>query len=73
MERQKIKRAPVLRNRKLVGIVTRTNLLHALAGKQDVHSGISSDIKIRTKLMAELQKQRWAPLVAVDIAVTDEW
>jgi CBS domain-containing protein len=71
MERQKIKRVPVLRGRKLVGIVTRANLLHALAGKQDVHSGVSSDITIRTKLMAQLQKQRWAPLVAVDVAVTD--
>jgi len=71
MERQKIKRVPVLRGRKLVGIVTRANLLHALAGKQDVDSGVSSDITIRTKLMAQLQKQRWAPLVAVDVAVTD--
>lgn len=69
MERRRIKRVPVLRGGKLVGIVTRTNLLRALAGQQHVEVSASSDITIRTKLMAELQKQNWAPLVAIDIAV----
>ena len=71
MERRGIKRVPVLRAGKLVGIVTRTNLLHALAGQQHVEVSTSSDITIRTKLMAELQKRNWAPLVAIDIAVTN--
>jgi signal-transduction protein with cAMP-binding, CBS, and nucleotidyltransferase domain len=71
MERYRIKRLPVTRAGELVGIVTRANLLHALAGQQHVAVAASSDITIRTKLVAELQKQRWAPLVAVDIAVTD--
>lgn len=71
MERCRIKRVPVLHSGKLVGIVTRTNLLYALAGQQHAKVTGSSDITIRTKLMAELQKQSWAPLVAIDIAVTN--
>lgn len=71
MERHRIKRVPVTQAGKLVGIVTRANLLHALAGQQHVEVAASSDITIRTKLMAELQKQKWAPLVAIDIAVSD--
>ena len=71
MERRRVKRLPVLRGAKLVGIVTRANLLHALAGLQQVNVPASSDITIRTRLMAELEKQPWAPLVAIDIVVTD--
>ena len=71
MERKHVKRVPVLRAGKLVGIVTRTNLLHALAGQQRFDVAQSSDITIRTKLVAELNRQNWAPLVAIDIAVTD--
>ena len=70
MERYRIKRVPVMRAGKLIGIVTRANLLHALAGQQRIEVSASSDITIRTRLVAELQKQRWAPLVAVDIAVS---
>jgi len=71
MERHRIKRVPVMRGGKLTGSVTRANLLRALAGQQRIAVSASSDITIRTKLVAELQKQRWAPLVAVDIVVTD--
>jgi CBS domain-containing protein len=71
MERRHIKRVPVLRANKLTGIVTRANLLRALAGMQQSAAGTSTDLTIRTKLMAELKKQPWSPLVAIDIVVTD--
>ncbi len=71
MERRKIKRVPVLRDGKLVGIVTRANLLHALAGLQRIDTSVSTDITIRTKLMVELEKQSWAPLAGIDITVCD--
>ena len=71
MERRRVKRVPVLRGRTLVGIVTRANLLRALAGMQQSSAGVSTDLTIRTKLMAELKKQPWSPLVAIDIVVTD--
>ena len=41
MERRHIKRVPVLRGGKLAGIVTRANLLHALAGMQRSDASIS--------------------------------
>ena len=70
MERRRVKRVPVLRRGKPVGIVTRANLLRALAGMQHAEPAVSSsDLTIRTKLMAELTKQPWAPLVAIDIVV----
>jgi len=71
MERRRVKRLPVLRGSKLVGIVTRANLLHALAGLQHIDTTASFDVTIRAKLMAELEKQPWAPLVAIDIVVND--
>ena len=71
MERYKIKRVPVLRGGKLVGIVTRANLLHALAAQQHIETEVSSDLTIRTRLMVELEKQPWAPLASVDITVRD--
>ena len=71
MERRRVKRVPVLRRGKLVGIVTRANLLRALAGMQHAEPAASSDLTIRTRLMAELAQQSWAPLVAIDIVVSD--
>jgi CBS domain-containing protein len=71
MERQRIKRVPVMRGRKLAGIITRANLLHALAGLQHAGTSTSFDVTIRSKLMAELETQPWAPLASIDIAVRD--
>jgi CBS domain-containing protein len=36
MERHRIKRIPVVEEGKVVGIVTRANLLHALAGADEI-------------------------------------
>jgi CBS domain-containing protein len=69
MERRKIKRVPVLRGGKLVGIVTRANLLHALAGLPQLDTAGSSDVTIRAKFIEELEQQRWAPLIGIDITV----
>ena len=71
MERRRIKRVPVTRGRKLTGIVTRANLLRALASMHQAATATSTDLTIRTKLMAELKKQSWAPLVAIDFAVAE--
>src|SRR6218665_1758093 len=56
MERNRIKRVPVLRGKKLVGIVTRANLLRALASV--IHSVPPSkpdDAGIRQKIVDQLQ------------------
>src|SRR5262249_1731659 len=52
MEKRQIKRLPVVRDRQVVGIVSRANLLHALAGVvREVKPTAQSDEAIRTSLL----------------------
>jgi CBS-domain-containing membrane protein len=70
MERHRIKRLPVLRDHKLVGIVSRANLLHALASvAREIKSTPSDDAEIRESLLTELKQQNWAPLGLIDVIV----
>lgn len=70
MEKRRVKRVPVMRGQQVVGIVSRANLLHALVSVvRDVKSPEIGDAAIREKLVAELQKQTWAPIGALDIIV----
>jgi predicted transcriptional regulator len=72
MEKRRIKRVPVVRGNKVVGIVSRANLLHALASMaSEVAPFKVSDQVIRERLMTELKKQKWAPLAALDVVVRD--
>jgi CBS domain-containing protein len=66
MERHRIKRLPVVQDGKLVGIVSRANLLHALASvAREVKPAAGDDATIRERIMAECAKQPWAPHVNV--------
>jgi CBS domain-containing protein len=70
MERRRIKRVPILRGKKLVGIVTRANLLQALAQiAHEVSPSPPEDAVIRERLLAELKQQKWAPVGTIDVAV----
>jgi CBS-domain-containing membrane protein len=72
MEKHRIKRVPVLRAGKLVGIVTRANLMHAMVSLARAASpGAHSDAAIREKLLAEFKKQQWAPVASTDVVVHD--
>jgi osmotically-inducible protein OsmY len=72
MEKRRIKRVPVIRAEKVVGIVSRANLLHALARLSGEAKPTSADDQtIRERLMAELGKERWAPIGAIDVIVRD--
>jgi len=70
MERRQIKRLPVTRGGKLVGIISRANLLHALAGLQ-MPAPAADDAAIRKRLMGELAHQPWAPRASTNIVVRD--
>jgi CBS domain-containing protein len=62
MERNNVKRLPVLRGDKLVGIVTRTNLLQAVAGlTRDVPDPTADDDHIRNHIITSIGKSDWAP------------
>jgi CBS domain-containing protein len=76
METRRIKRLPVVRDRKVVGIVSRANLLHALAtAAGNVPSVSPTDATIRDQLMAELAKQSWSPQLNVTVrdGIVDLW
>jgi len=62
MERHRIKRLPVVDEGKLVGIVSRANLLHALASlEREAKPQAGDDAAIREQILAECKKQLWAP------------
>jgi CBS domain-containing protein len=66
MERHRIKRLPVVQDGKLAGIVSRANLLHALASvAREVKAPAGDDATIRERILAECAKQPWAPHVNV--------
>jgi CBS-domain-containing membrane protein len=70
MERHQIKRVPVMRGREVVGIVTRANLLRALAGlARQALPPDTDDAAIRERLLAELGKQPWAPIAQLNVLV----
>ncbi|MCC8395787.1 CBS domain-containing protein [Paraburkholderia sp. MMS20-SJTR3] len=60
MERRHLKRVPVLRDGRLVGIVSRSNLIRALASVEPiVDSGTHDDASLRDAIVAEMHGQRW--------------
>ena len=73
LEMKRIKRVPVVRDGKLVGIVSRANLVRALAaaGSRLTADTATDDRTIRQKLLAELQGQEWVHTWAADIIVRD--
>jgi CBS domain-containing protein len=73
LETNRIKRVPVVRDGKLVGIVSRANLVRALAMTIDEPpSGAEADDRrIRDKLLAELKAQRWAEVSPANVTVKD--
>jgi CBS domain-containing protein len=70
MEKRRIKRVPVLRDGRLVGIVSRANLLRALASvAAEIGPALESDEAIRDRVMAELDRQSFGPRNAIDVMV----
>jgi CBS domain-containing protein len=73
LETKRIKRVPVVRDGKVVGIVSRANLVRALAISR-LEPAIDAEIDdntIRHRVLAELQRQPWARVWADDIIVRD--
>jgi CBS domain-containing protein len=73
LETNRIKRVPVLRNGKLVGIVSRANLVRALAMTINEPADVAEadDRSIREKLLAELKQQKWAEVAPANVTVKD--
>jgi CBS domain-containing protein len=76
MERHRIKRLPVMRNGQLVGIISRANLLHALASlAREAPATAGDDAAIRDRILTTLAQQRWAlgNNVVVKNGVAEVW
>ena len=70
LERKRIKRVPILRDGKVVGIVSRTNLIQALASAVGGAGGHpDSDRHIRDELLARLAKQHWTDFGSRNVTV----
>jgi len=71
MERHRIKRVPVVCGGRLVGIVSRADLLRAVARLERATATVATDAEIRERVIAELRKQSWAPLGLINVIVRD--
>ncbi len=77
MEHHHVKRLPVIEAGRLVGIVSRANLvralLHNLAEPPGNPAGdaVAGDAEIRDRILAEIAKQPWGPRASVDVRVKD--
>jgi CBS domain-containing protein len=69
MERHHVKRLPVTRGGRVVGIISRANLMHALASlTRDVAAPAAGDSAIRDQILAAIGKQDWAPRINVIVS-----
>jgi CBS domain-containing protein len=70
MERHPIKRVPVIRDNKVVGIVSRANLLRGFARQPDeAPTATADDLAIREQIVDELISQAWGAHAPIDIVV----
>lgn len=63
MEKNDIKRLPVMRGKSLVGIVTRSNILRAVAGiAHEIPDPTADDIHIRDRILRQVNGTHWRPI-----------
>ena len=72
-EQKRIKRVPVLEDGKLVGIISRSNLLRAFASQQPGASAevAADDATVREALLAELGRQTWSRRAENTVVVSE--
>ena len=62
MEKNNVKRLPVMRGDRIVGIVTRSSLLQAVADlAREVPDPTADDDHIRDRIIAKIEKNDWMP------------
>ena len=73
LEKAAIKRVPIVEGGKLVGIVSRANLLQALASlsKQVEVTTQPNDSQIRDKVLAQLRTEPWTKPSLINVIVQD--
>ena len=71
LEKHRIKRVPILRDGKLAGIVSRSNLIQALAMSHVAGSDGPADRSIRGELLDRLGEQTWTDFGSRNVIVRD--
>lgn len=72
MESRRIKRVPVLQDGRLVGILTRSDLVRALESLlPSADTRPIADAELRRRLLASLNEQPWAPRRSIDVKVVN--
>ena len=76
MERHRIKQVPIVRDGKVIGIVSRANLLQGLLAREPHPADGANDETVRAAVFAELAKHPWSSgvtNVVVDQGVVHLW
>jgi CBS-domain-containing membrane protein len=73
LERHRIKRVPIVHNGKIVGIVSRANLIQALAAARNdvLPPQRADDAALREKIFSRLRSEPWAKPSLVNVTVSD--
>lgn len=72
LEKHRIKRVPILRDGRLVGVVSRSNLIQALASSHvPASNDVRSDRSIRLELLDRLDEQDWTDFNSRNVIVRD--
>jgi CBS-domain-containing membrane protein len=73
LERHRIKRVPIVQNGKIVGIVSRANLIQALAMCRNklLEPQTVADAELRDKVVSRLKAEPWIRPSLVNVTVTD--
>jgi CBS domain-containing protein len=69
MLRAKVKRLPVLRGGRVIGVISRSDLLKGLLAALPKPGGKRPDAEIRAAIQAELDKRAWAPRASIRVEV----
>jgi len=71
MERKRIKRLPVVEKGRVIGMVTRSNLLQGMAASPIGGKAPVDDEQLRTRILAEIHKLPWTPRASLNVVVCD--
>jgi CBS-domain-containing membrane protein len=72
LEKNRIKRVPIVESGRIVGIVSRANLLQGLASMgKNGPAARPDDSAIRDKVMAKLRNERWARPALISVTVCE--
>ena len=72
METKHVKRVPVVDQGRLVGIVSRADVMAALVGLlSEKPAGAATDAEIRDQILEEIDRQPWGPRDGIDVIVTN--